>query len=137
MLLDMSTTTKTQTNTIVNENDYLNALDEEIQENSKWVKISPGEVKRLLFMLREKPQYKEDTYMGQPTGVWKTFYTVIDINSSIQKEKIFKANTASTRLINTALRESHLLDIRHEGSGSNTIYRPTVVFEEEEENESE
>jgi len=115
---------------IVNESDFLDALDGEIQENSKWIKILQGETKRLYFILKEKPEYKEDTFKGQPTGVWRTFYVVYDINSSNpMKEKIFKANTASSRLINKVLRESHLLDITHEGTGSSTIYRPIVVPE--------
>lgn len=120
---------------IVNDDDYLNALDEELQENSNWIKILLDETKRLRFVLTKKPEYMEDSYMGQPTGVWKTFYSVIDLNSSNQKERIFKANTASTRLINKALRMSKdlVLDITHEGTGSNTIYRPKIVNPKETE----
>lgn len=69
---------------IINNNDFLNALDEEIQENSKWIKIPEEETKRLKFVLKEKPEYKEDTYKGQPTGTMKTFWTAIDVNSSNQ-----------------------------------------------------
>ena len=79
---------------IVNEDDYLNALDEEVMENSNWIKIQLDETKRLGFVLTKKPDYKEDTFKGQPTDVWKTFYSVIDVNSSNQKEKTFMANTA-------------------------------------------
>lgn len=114
---------------ILNSNDYLDALDKEIEENSKWIKIPQGDTKRLKFILREKPEYREDTYRGQPTGVMKTFWTAIDINSSNQKERIFKTADKSTRLIKEALRISKdgVLDITHEGGGSNTIYRPRFV----------
>jgi hypothetical protein len=114
---------------ILNTNDYLDALDKEIEENSKWIKIPQGETKRFKFILREKPEYKEDRYRGQPTGVMKTFWTAIDVNSSNQKERIFKTADKSTRLIKEALRMSKdgVLDTTHEGTGSNTIYRPRVV----------
>jgi hypothetical protein len=115
--------------TVVNENDFLDALDAEIDENSKWIKITQDETKRLKFVLREAPEYKEDTFRGQGTGVMKTFWITIDVNSSNQKEKIFRTADKSTRLINKALRMSKdlVLDITREGTGATTVYRPRVV----------
>jgi hypothetical protein len=117
------------TTTIVNENDFLDALDEEVKENSKWIKIPQDETNRLHFILIKKPEYREEFYNNQPTGVMKTFWTVIDVNSKNQKEKTFKTADKSTRLINKALRISkdYVLDITHTGTGNKTIYCPRVV----------
>ncbi|MGA7368637.1 MAG: hypothetical protein WBX01_05860 [Nitrososphaeraceae archaeon] len=59
----------------------------------------------------------------------KTFWITIDVNSSNQKEKIFRTADKSTRLINKALRMSKdlVLDITREGTGATTVYRPRVV----------
>jgi len=114
---------------ILNPDDFLDALDGEMEENSKWIKIQPDEAKRLQFVLREKPEYNEDTFKGVPTGTMKTFWKAIDVNSSNQRERIFRTADKSTRLIKEALRMSKdlVLDVTREGIGSNTVYRPRVV----------
>lgn len=114
---------------IVNYDDYLDQLDRESAENSKWAKIAQNETKRYQFIIRGPIVLKEDEYQGQKTGVIKAFYTVVDVNSTLKKEQTFKANPKSTKLTNKALRCSKdgILDITHKGTANKTVYIPRVV----------
>jgi hypothetical protein len=70
---------------------------------------------------------KQDTFMNEPSG-WKTFYQVKHIGSNNTEMRIFKANRASSKLINAELRNGHYsLRIKRVGTGKNTLYQPTVL----------
>lgn len=118
---------------IVNSNDYLDQLDKEIEENSDWIKVPQDETKRLQFIIKEKLDFREEYFNNKPTGVWKTFYKAIDVNSINKRKRTFRAASKSSKLINLAYRISKdgILDITHRGTMNKTVYIPTVVHPKE------
>jgi hypothetical protein len=96
------------------------------RDTSQYITIPEGEEATLRFYPEEENgiEVKQDTFKGNPSG-YKTFYKVVDVDSSNTSIRTFKANRRSSRLINKELENNNwVLRIRHVGSGMDTVYQP-------------
>jgi hypothetical protein len=99
------------------------------RDSSQYITIPVGEELTLKFHpdMAGGIEVKQDTFQGQPSG-YKTFYQVVDVNSSNTSMRTFKANRKSSLLINKELAKGNWVQrIKRVGDGMNTMYQPFPV----------
>jgi hypothetical protein len=98
------------------------------RDTSQYITLLEGEEITLRFFPDDEDgiQVKQDTFKGNPAG-WKTFYKVVDVNSSNTAMRIFKANRKSSTLINKELANNTIQRIKRVGSGTDTLYQPVPL----------
>ncbi len=103
-------------------------IDKILNIDNDYVSIEPGSSKILQFNPTKKIEVVEKIYKGKPFTQIR--FIVIEQNSD-NKEKSFNVGKKSARLMIAKLKEGHtLLKIERIGSGTDTLYMPTPVYED-------
>jgi hypothetical protein len=80
-------------------------------------------------LTQKPPEFKQDTFKGQPSGMRWFFYAKQLDCTNPQKLRIFKVNRRSGDAIMSKIRElgTTVLRIDREGDDKGTYYRPSAV----------
>ena len=112
---------------VVNTN--LERAERELRSQSKFITIPEGSSAILQFIPSKPIEQVTDNFKGQ--AIRKIQFIAIELNCGNEAERIFKVGKRSAQLILAELRKGHyVLRIEREGSGSETLYRPTPVSSE-------
>ena len=105
-------------------------LEQILNKDNKYVKISPGDSTILEFLPSKKIEVVTKPYLDKQ---FEQIRFIVKEQNGNNKEKFFDVGKRSAELIKDKLKEGYrVLKIERKGSGKDTLYIPTPVSNDRE-----